>query len=237
MNYFAHGRDSIDDPYFLTGTAVPDWLSVVDRGMRAKSKSAKLYLDHEDKRVSALAAGIVRHHHDDRWFHRTRAFAELSLQFTERVRDVLPGDDGFRPSFLGHILVELLLDAELIAEDPDRLDAYYAAFDQIDVQFVANTINSMATRQSDRLVGLIPLFCSERFLYDYVQDEKLLWRLNHVMRRVKLPRLPDQFLDILPNARQCVHERRGELLVGHEDHRDEQEKKHEIRYESVAVGG
>lgn len=224
MNYFAHGRSFVDDPYFLVGTAVPDWLSVVDRGMRAKSKSANLYLDHEDSRVAALAAGIVRHHHDDRWFHRTRAFVELSLQFTAAVRGVLPGDDGFRPSFLGHVLVELLLDAELIAEEPDRLDAYYAAFDQIDVQFVADTVNSMATRQSDRLAGLIPLFCTERFLYDYVDDEKLLWRLNHVMRRVKLPLLPNQFLDILPGARQNVRGRRDELLAGSENHRDEQEK-------------
>jgi len=224
MNYFAHGRFFLDDPYFLAGTAVPDWLSVVDRGMRAKSKSAQLYLDHEDTRVAALAAGIVRHHHDDRWFHRTRAFAELSLQFTEAVRSVLPGDNGFRPSFLGHILVELLLDAELIAEAPEQLDAYYAALEQIDVPLVADAINAMATRQSDRLADLIPVFCSHRFLYDYVDDGKLLWRLNHVMRRVKLPPLPDEFLDILPEARQNVRGRRRELLAGSEDHPDEQEK-------------
>ncbi len=224
MNYFAHGRSFVDDPYFLVGTAVPDWLSVVDRGMRAKSKSAERFLDHEDIRVAALAAGIVRHHHDDRWFHRTRAFVELSLHFTAAVRGVLPGDDGFRPSFLGHILVELLLDAELIAEAPARLDAYYAALDQIDASFVADTVNSMATRRSERLAGLIPLFCSERFLYDYVDDGKLLRRLNHVMRRVKLPLLPDKFLDILPGARQEVRRRRGELLAGSENHRDEQEK-------------
>lgn len=224
MNYFAHGRSFVDDPYFLVGTAVPDWLSVVDRGMRAKSKSAEPFLDHEDYRVAALAAGVVRHHHDDRWFHRTRAFVELSLQFSEAVRGVLTGDDGFRPSFLGHILVELLLDAELITEHPARLDAYYAAFDQIDAQFVADAVNAMATRQSDRLAGFIPLFCAERFLYDYVDDGKLLRRLNHVMRRVKLPLLPDQFLDILPGARQSVRRRRDELLAGSEDHRDEQEK-------------
>jgi hypothetical protein len=224
MNYFAHGRSFVDDPYFLAGTAVPDWLSVVDRGMRAKSKSAKPYLNHQDNRVAALAAGIVRHHHDDRWFHRTRSFVELSFQFTEVVRGVLPGDDGFRPSFLGHVLVELLLDAELIAEAPARLDAYYVALDQIDAPFVADTVNSMATRQSERLAGFIPLFCAERFLYDYGDDGKLLRRLNHVMRRLKLPLLPDQFLDILPGARQRVRGRRGELLAGLDDHRNEQEK-------------
>ena len=40
MNYFAHGYAFLDDPYFLAGTAVPDWLSVIDRRMRARSKLA-----------------------------------------------------------------------------------------------------------------------------------------------------------------------------------------------------
>ena len=34
---------------------------------------------------------------------------------------------------------------------------------------------------------MIPLFCTERFLYDYLDDAKLLARLNRVMGRVKLP--------------------------------------------------
>jgi len=214
MNYFAHGYAFLDDPYFLAGTAVPDWLSVIDRRMRARSKLAKQFVEHEDKYVAAIAAGIIQHHHDDRWFHRTRAFAELHLQLSAAVRGVLPADDGFRPSFLGHILVEILLDAALIVESPARLDAYYVALEQIDPVAVADAVNRMATRQSELLATFIPKFCSVRFLYDYVQDEKLLWRLNHVMRRVKLPLLPDEFLDVLPSARQRVSGRRDELLAG-----------------------
>lgn len=214
MNYFAHGYTFLDDPYFLAGTAVPDWLSVVDRRMRARSKRAKQFVEHEDKRVAAIASGVIQHHHDDRWFHRTRAFAELQLQLTASVRGILPADDGFRPTFLGHILVEILLDADLIAESPAVLDAYYAALDQIDPAVVADVVNRMATRQSDLLATFIPKFRSVRFLYDYVQDEKLTWRLNHVMRRVELPPLPDEFLMILPAARQRVSQRRDELLAG-----------------------
>ena len=37
MNYFAHGHRFVDDPYFLAGTAVPDWLSVVDRKVRVRA--------------------------------------------------------------------------------------------------------------------------------------------------------------------------------------------------------
>ena len=40
MNYFAHGRHFIDQPYLLAGTAVPDWLNVVDRSVRARPARA-----------------------------------------------------------------------------------------------------------------------------------------------------------------------------------------------------
>jgi hypothetical protein len=213
VNYFAHGRDFVDDPYFLAGTAVPDWLSVVDRKVRAKSRLAERYLDHPDARMASLAAGIVRHHQDDRWFHQTRAFAELSLQFTVAIRNILPADDGFRPSFLGHILVEILLDAVLVEQEPQQLDAYYAAMQTVDPQVVGDAVNRMATRPSSLLSAFIPRFCAARFLYDYLQDEKLLWRLNLVMRRVRLAELPHAFLEVLPPARQSVRQRQRELLA------------------------
>ena len=213
MNYFAHGRPYVDDVYFLVGTAVPDWLSVIDRRMRVRSRHVEPFARESNVRVAALAAGILRHHRDDQKFHQTRAFAELSMQFTGTVRNVLSSDDGFRPSFLGHILVEILLDATLISEDRRRLDDYYDALGRADLPFVAGAINQMATRPSNLLPEFIAKFCSMRFLYDYLQDEKLLWRLNHVMRRVGLAPLPDEFASILPAARRDVRRRRDELLA------------------------
>ena len=154
----------------------------------------------------------MQHHHDDEWFHQTAAFAELSLAFAVEIRRVLPGDEGFRPSFLGHIVVELLLDSSLAEEEPARLDNYYTALDRIDPATVQAAINQLATRTTDRVETLIPRFNRERFLFDYGQDGKLLMRLNHVMRRVSLPLLPDDLDEILPAMRRRVRERRSELL-------------------------
>jgi hypothetical protein len=213
MNYFAHALPFLDQPYFVVGTAVPDWLSVIDRKMRVRSKAAQTLVADEDPRVVAIAQGIIRHHHDDHWFHQTRAFAELNLQLTAAVRQVLPQDDGFRPSFLGHILVEILLDAALIARMPDQVAAYYAALQRVEPQLVGRVVNQLATRSSDLWPVFIPRFCAERFLYDYLEDAKLVTRLNRVMRRVQLPTLPDEFLTILPAARHAVSCRREELLM------------------------
>jgi hypothetical protein len=217
VNYFAHGLPFLDQPYVLAGTAVPDWLSVVDRRMRVRSKSALPFCTHEDRRVADLARGIVRHHDDDRWFHQTRAFVELTLELTHLARTTLAGDPTFRPSFLGHILVELLLDAELIAADTSRLDAYYRALVGIDHQLVEHAVVAMATRPSSGLARFLEHFCRERFLYDYLEDGKLLSRLNLVMRRVGLPALPPGFADLFPQARERVRSRQAELWLHREN--------------------
>lgn len=213
MNYFAHGRPFIDDPYFLAGTAVPDWMNVVDRRVRVRERYAAQHVAADDPRIASLARGIVQHHRDDAWFHETRAFTDLSWRTTVVVRDALPADDGFRPSFLGHILVEILLDATLIEEDPGRLEHYYESMQAVDARLIESAINRMVPTGTERLAQMIPLFSRERFLSDYLDDAKLTFRLNQVMRRVKLPTLPDLFREILPGLRREVTARRDELLA------------------------
>jgi hypothetical protein len=212
MNYLAHGWRFTGDPYFLAGTAVPDWLCVADRRVRVRSKRAAQWLDHADKRTAALARGICQHHADDGWFHQTRAFAELSLEFSALIRRALPPDEGFRPWFLGHILVELLLDAALIEQHSRRLAAYYAALDEVEAAEVEQAVNRMAVQPTGRLAAFISLFRRERFLWDYTDDGKLLERVNQVMRRAGLPLLPASVVELLPAMRLAVRERSGELL-------------------------
>ena len=129
-----------------------------DRRVRVRSKHTLALVDDPDPRAAALAKGIARHHADDAWFHETRAFAELCWQLTVEVRDRLAPDDGLRPSFLGHILVEILLDATLIAEAPDALEAYYRAMAMVDGRFVEDTVNRMAPVPAVRLGQFVGLF-------------------------------------------------------------------------------
>ena len=207
MNYFTHGRLFLDRPYFLAGTAIPDWLSVIDRRIRVRTKHAQPLIPDHDAVTSELAAGVVQHHADDRWFHQTRAFAELSLEFSATIRDTLPPDNGLRPSFLGHILVEILLDDVLVAEAPEKLDAYYDALMTIDGQTVAAFVERATGKSADGMNKFIQLFLKARFLYDYADNGKLLYRLNNVMKRVGLSSIPNDMLSILPGLRSIVRKR------------------------------
>ncbi|MGE0605478.1 MAG: hypothetical protein AB7O62_00015 [Pirellulales bacterium] len=213
MNYLAHALSHLDEPYVLAGTAVPDWLNVADRQVRVRSKHALPFVADADERLAAVARGVVRHHADDAWFHETAVFHELCWRFTVEIRDRLPPDEGFRPSFLGHILVEILLDATLIADSPALLESYYRAAAQVDGRVVQEAVNRMAPRRTERLAPLIPHFHAAGFLWDYLDDQKLLRRLNQVMDRVRLPALPPDFCGFLPAARRTIGDRQAELLA------------------------
>ncbi len=212
MNYFAHAIPFLDDPYLAVGTGVPDWLTVADRRLRVRRKHVEPFMDDADRQLAAVARGIMQHLRDDARFHGSRAFAELVLALTVAARDALECDRGFRPSFLGHLLVEVLLDSSLVMEDPDRLEAYYTVLESVDAAVVEAAFNRMAPRPTDRLAPLIAGFRRERLLDDYLDDQRLMVRLNQVMRRVKLPALPDDFRHLLPDFRRQVDARKAELL-------------------------
>src|SRR5262245_65818870 len=105
MNYLAHGWRFAGQPYFLAGTAAPDWLSVIDRKIRLRSRTAAEFVADPNPVLASIARGVVQHHADDAWFHATPAFNELSLSFAVDIRSALPVDEGFWPWFLGHILL------------------------------------------------------------------------------------------------------------------------------------
>lgn len=212
MNYLAHAYPYLDDPYFAVGTGVPDWLAVVDRRARVRRRHARAYVDDPEPRTAAIAGGILRHLEDDERFHGSRTFSELSLELTVAARDVLDGETGLRPAFLGHLLVELLLDAAIYAGRPELLEGYYRVLDTVDAGFVEETVNRMAPWPTDRLAPLIRGFSARRILSEYAEDAKLLVCVNRVMRRLGLSPLPQGFGRILPEARRIVELRREELL-------------------------
>jgi hypothetical protein len=214
MNYFAHALPFLDRPYFLAGTAVPDWLTAADRGVRVRPRQAERLADDPRPKVASVAQGVLQHIRDDRRFHQSRVFAELSLELTAACRWVLGAEAGFQSSFLGHLLVEVLLDAWLVAEDPARLDAYYEVLASVEPLLVQQAANGMASRPTSQLAPMISRFRGEQILRDYLEDGRLLVRLSQVMGRVGMAPLPGRFRELLPKARRLVEDRQRELLEG-----------------------
>ncbi|TWU14945.1 hypothetical protein CA54_38150 [Symmachiella macrocystis] len=213
VNYFAHGIRYTDRPYFLAGTATPDWLSMADRRVRLRPQHVQPFADGSGQPQAEFAAGVLQHMEDDDRFHRSAAFFEVSGALLPLFRKLLEPHDGFRPGFLAHIVTELLMDAVLIERHPEMLRAYYAAIDAVDADSIQRCVNAMAKKPTERLAAVLPLFTREGFLWDYLDSERLLYRLNQVMRRVKLQPLPPETTTVLDESRLLVRARIDDLIL------------------------
>ena len=215
MNSFAHALPFLNhDQYFSIGCAIPDWLGAVDRRCRVRRNGAEKFLLDEDSLVANLAGGIVQHIDDDRWFHQGERFTKLSMEFSVELRELLVEDPGFRPGFVGHVIIELLLDGFLHKCNPGKLDHFYGLVENSDPEKIQAAVNQMATRPTDKLASYFPIFLREKYLYDYLDDERLLMRMNFVLKRVKLNPMGKEVLNWIPNARKRVDESAAELLSG-----------------------
>ena len=136
----------------------------------------------------------------------------LEAQAAAKFRKIMPDRYDHRPGFLGHIVVELLLDTIIEERQPGILDRYYSTLNRIDPLVLQDLINSMATTSSDKLAWFIQRFHEERFLADYQTNEGLMLRLNQVMKRVKLPSLPEEAMALFTELRSLVRDNADGML-------------------------
>jgi hypothetical protein len=126
-------------------------------------------------------------------------------------RDFLGPGDNFRCGFLGHIACELLLDAVLVERHPSSLERYYECFAQLDPTRLSRAVCDLAGQPVD-VERWLPLFCREQFLRDYGDNTRLAYRLNQVLRRVKLDPLPAGIEEPLSAGRSIVRSYADGLL-------------------------
>lgn len=213
MNFLSHALPYLDAPLLAVCTGIPDWLSVVDRKIRIRPRMATAHLDSSDTVVATVARGVMQHIEDDRWFHASEAFVQTNLQLAVELRDLLPDDAGFRPMFLGHVLIEVLLDAMWIEQDRNLAERYYDAVERCVAPEIERAINVISGKPSSKIAATIDRYADAAFLYDYGDDDRLHWRMNQVMNRVGLVPLPDQVCQWYASARSTVASRRRRLLT------------------------
>ena len=212
MNYFTHALNHLDRPYFMAGTAIPDWLSVVNRKVRLRPRQLERWLTDECEIQSTLAAGVLRHLTDDDWFHTTRGFVEVTGELSHQFRECLGPSELYHCGFLGHVAMELLLDGVLMQIYPERFEEYWRVLDRIEPDLIETAVNRMAKSPVEHLAWFIGLYRREQFLRCYENDASLVRRLNQVLIRVKLTPVPAEAIKVVTDGRSLVLRRLLDLL-------------------------
>ncbi|MDP1562856.1 MAG: hypothetical protein Q8M16_15875 [Pirellulaceae bacterium] len=204
MNYLSHAHRYLDRPAFALGTLVPDFMNMVDRRARVRRRQAEQFLDFPDDFVAELAAGIVRHHHDDHRFHNAPVFLGLQERLSQHLRTNCPDPRGLRSWFTAHIAIEMLLDWVIMDEQPKSLDRLYGLFTNVECQQFRQAVESIAGCELPRFDPMHQFFITERFLDDYQTDPGLFYRINRILSRVGLDPFEAEQIAWVPIARQWV---------------------------------
>lgn len=212
VNFLAHGFRHVDDPWRLAGTALPDWLRVLDRRARVSPDAAAARVADADARVASLARGVAQHHEDDRRFHGSAVFAETRRAVAGELRTVLRESDGHRAWFVAHLVVEVQLDAAIEEAAPGTVDAYYRSLARLDAEEIERVTASLVPAGAAGLARLVRGFLSERFLAEYGDSAAVVRRVDRVVRRARQPSLPASMAGVLERTRGVVAARRIELL-------------------------
>ena len=215
MNSFAHALPFLDRPYYAVGASLPDWLAAADRKCRVRRKRAVDWVDDEDPIVAEVAGGVVQHLKDDYWFHTSAVFRDFEMKFAVEIREIYDGDTSMRPGFVAHVVVEMLIDSWLQQNFPGQLERYYEMIAEVDSSKVQDAINRFATNPTVKLVPTMEKFISERYIFDYVTDEGVAYRMSRVLDRIGLEVLDDKILPWAATARPRVNERIKGLLSGY----------------------
>lgn len=205
MNYLAHSLAAVFDDddlavWRVAGTSLPDWLRVIDKRARLRPEVLEL-ANVDDDRHRALRDGAQRHHDDDLRFHTLDAFETENHAVTLELR---ARDPNCRASTLGHVMVELLLDAALMERHPTLLARYYAAVDAIDEGVVAAFVRSACARPVEHAEIFLDRFRRARFLGAYADDDGLLDCLRGVWKRAGLGAIDVAVRDVIRDARPRV---------------------------------
>jgi hypothetical protein len=211
VNYLAHSLRFLDDEWRLAGACLPDWLRVVDRRARVHVKDLDAHPPADDVEAR-IDVGVRAHHDDDHRFHLDATFDALTHEVVHEVR-ALDRDPQFRASTIGHILVEMLLDAALMERFPGCGERYYDTLASVRAEPLARFVAVRVGREVPRIPVLLERFTRARFILDYLDDDGVHDAMDGVMMRTGLPAVPRAFPSVVARARPRVAEGLVELLA------------------------
>ena len=214
LNYFAHARSFLDRPFAVAGSCLPDWIAAC-KGPRLRAASLPTPRVPLSPENAQIREGVIDHLDTDARFHANPRFRQACKELTLAVRTARTPDPHYRASFVGHVLVELLLDAELIDRDPSGLQRFYEATRAIDSEDLVHRASVVLSIEPlPALARLHRRFNELEFLRDYRDDQLIVARLLDVGRRAGLDLGPAEPLTtVLPWARNHVRSCTDALLA------------------------
>lgn len=214
LSHFYLDRNRVNS-HFIVGAATPDLLSIYNSSVRAKAVHLKRMDQETAGRINpAFLEGLKRHFTADAIFHSSPLFHEHTHRISELLKERFPNTDVPRKFFIGHILLELILDKVLIDLHPGLLDSYYGHFQALQPFRVIRTSTELAVgAKLPNYETYLTKFLRKKFLYHYAGYDHIAFVLRRILRRVRIAET--RFLDS-DTFNQLMQDYEQELIPVHE---------------------
>lgn len=190
MNFISHfylDRD-VQNSLFIAGSITPDLMSIYNSGLRIKNSHLKRFHSNLHPDVpESFVRGLARHFFVDRIFHSSVHFTAETQRISRELAERFPQYDIQRKFFIGHILLELLLDKILIDSHPDLLNEFYAHFSRPEEYLLMqNATAEVSGHDLPKYTSFLKKFYDHKYLRQYQRYEHIVFVLNQILRRVRI---------------------------------------------------
>jgi len=188
MNLVSHYYfDNISGkPYFNFGLLLPDMMSIYKRNWRFSDKKFSCSLTPTE---SESIGGVLKHLELDSLFHQSDYF----INYTGKIKKMMVSEslnyEKPRKHFISHILLELIIDKVIIKNNPVILERFFNDLALIEKKEIEALFKDTHTIIAEGFYLFLNKFRQKKFLYKYTEDHALVYVLNKVLERVKLPLL------------------------------------------------
>lgn len=132
-----------------------------------------------------LFQGALKHVERDEHFHSHPFFDKMCKDIAALI-DQTEAKSIPKTWFLAHILLEMGIDRIIMEENIKELDTFYAELSSVTKNDIDRYFNHNNLAQTDVFYTKLSKFNESKWLYQYLEDEKLPISLNHVYFRIGL---------------------------------------------------
>jgi hypothetical protein len=133
-----------NNPYFVLGALLPDITPHFTKTYNSKIR----YKEWERPEPSeSVHRGVLRHFELDAVFHSSLVFRESCTFATDCLLKSGLDRETYRFWFLSHIVIEVLLDRQLILDNPGLVEEYYQVLSSVDINKLDAYFNFFASEE------------------------------------------------------------------------------------------
>jgi hypothetical protein len=191
LNYFLHHiLDAIpQNHYHNLGLLLPDMAKHFVANFR--------HLHTHNMYHIQLATGCAQHLETDKRFHASSFFEHYSMLINQMLKNGNFSSSFKRKWFVAHVLFELMLDRAMVKTYPHLVDEMYDGLYQISISELQSFITANNCINVEIFIQRFEHFRDVAFIRYYTDNNKLIYSLDRVMQKVRLPMLQENDKQIL----------------------------------------